>query len=272
MSDCIGLKFIINGKEYPVSDYKDDYFLSGNVVYEVLRAEDGVPLFVEDYLDRLQKTVQLAGIKVTADKNEILQDIKKLIKINGNMQGPIKLMLSEEILLIHYMRPYLPDPLEYKTGVKTILLYEERINPNAKIWNSSFREKVISALQQNQAYEVILVNQKGEITEGGRSNVFFVSHDQLYTAPGLAVLPGITRLKVLEICTMNSIRVNETNISVKDIQRFDSAFLTGTSRKIVPVKKINNFVFSSDNPLVVRIARKFEEMVRDYVHPHLAKQ
>ncbi len=231
MSDCIGLKFIINGKEYPVSEFKDDFFKSGKVVYEVLRAEEGIPLFIDDYLKRLQKTVQLSGIKAKADKNEILQDIKKLIKINGNRQGPIKLMLSEDNLLLHYMRPYLPEPHEYQTGVKTTLLHEERVNPNAKIWNSSFREKVISALQRNQAYEVILVNQKGEITEGGRSNVFFVKNDKIYTAPVSAVLPGITRMKVLEICRRNSIEVNETIISVMDIHRFDSAFLNRNIKK-----------------------------------------
>jgi branched-chain amino acid aminotransferase len=272
MSDCIGLRFIINGNEYPVSEYKDDFFKSGKVVYEVLRAEEGIPLFVDDYINRLQKTVQLAGIKVKADKSELLQDIKRLIKINDDRQGPIKLMMSEENLLLHYMRPYLPEPHEYQTGVKTTLLHEERANPNAKIWNTSFREKVISALHRNQAYEVILVNQKGEITEGGRSNVFFVKGNELYTAPSKSVLPGITRMKVLEICLKNSIKVYEKIIGVKDIQGFDAAFLTGTSRKVVPVKKTDNIEFSSDHPLVMKISRKFEEMVTDYIHCYLTEQ
>ena len=46
-----------------------------------------------------------------------------------------------------------------------------------------------------------------EITEGSRSNIFFLKDETLVTAPDNAVLNGITRKHILEICRENSIRL-----------------------------------------------------------------
>lgn len=268
MSDCSGNLFLMNNIEYPVSEFDDAFVQTGNVVYEVVRVEEGIPLFIEDYLDRLQNTIHLSLFAISFDRNQIYKNVSRLISINHLLQGPVKLLLSEHKAVIHFMKPYLPEPQEYLTGVKTILVHEERNNPNAKIWNPPFREKILVALQQNSAYEAILVDRSGNITEGGRSNVFFVKGDCLYTAPASVVLPGITRMKVLEVCALENIKVIEKHISYLDLQSYDAAFLTGTSRKVVPIRLIGEIQLSAENKLVRKIANKFEELVASYIRKH----
>jgi len=265
MSECVGLKYILNTRELPVSEFNDDTLQSGKVVYEVIRVEEGVPLYVEDYLERLEKTIHLSGINVDLSRNHILESILRLIRINDHKSGPVKLMLSSDDFLLHYMKPYLPDTDGYISGVKTIFMHEERINPNAKVWNAVFREKIIAALKQSGAYEAILVSKNQEITEGSRSNVFFVKGDELFTAPASTVLPGITRMKVLKACSLVGIKVNEVPLPFGEIRNFESAFLTGTSRKVLPICQIDDLIFHADNELVKTISAKFEEITAGYI-------
>jgi branched-chain amino acid aminotransferase len=266
MHDCIGSKYLINGMAFPVSEFDASVMESDKQVYEVLRVEEGIPLFIENYLNRLQKTIKLSGLRIDVDLNEITEQINKLISLNDFRQGPVKLMISPDHTIIYLMKPYLPQPSEYFSGVKAIFVHVERTNPNAKIWNPNFRNKVIQALDENAAYEAILINQNGEITEGSRSNVFFTSGNEIYTAPAISVLPGITRMKVLEICAAEGIKVNEGNIHLSEIENFDSVFITGTSRKVLPVRQIDEKFFKVENELVSKISACFEAYTAAYIH------
>jgi branched-chain amino acid aminotransferase len=265
MSDCVGSKYLINNNEFPIADFDESLLQSGQMVYEVIRVEEGIPLFIEDYLSRLETTITLSGLKIIFDPVNLQKLIQRLIDINDFRQGPVKLMISVDKTVVYLMKPYLPEPLEYLSGVKTVFIHIERTNPNAKVWNPPFRETIINALKQHSAYEAILVNRAGEITEGSRSNVFFVKGDELYTAPSAAVLPGITRMKVLEVCNSENIMVNEVNLPLSEIGNYDSVFITGTSRKVLPVRQIDDQIFSVDNELVRKISIKFEELTSEYI-------
>jgi len=163
------------------------------------------------------------------------------------------------------MEPHLPKEEEYILGVKTVLLNEERVNPNAKIWNEDLREKSILLLEKTDTYETILVNEEGNITEASRSNIFFVKGNTIYTTPGSLVLPGITRKKVLEVCARLEIPIQYKNIRVQDLGIYDSCFLTGTARKIVPIRKIEEIEFDAKNLLVQKISTAFEDIVTEYI-------
>jgi branched-chain amino acid aminotransferase len=265
MNDCIGSSFIINGIEKSVSEFDEALLQSNNMVYEVIRVEDGIPLFIEDYFDRLEKTLILCGNKVIISRNEIQGLINRLLIINNCIQGPVKLMISPDVVMTYLLKPYKPKSHEYITGIKTILYHEERINPNAKVWNPGFRERIIETLIKHDAFEAILVNHKGEITEGSRSNIFFIKGKELFTAPMAHVLPGITRMKVMEACSIEKIHVNQQPVISAGIHEFDSAFLTGTSRKVLPIRQIDDIIFRVENDLMKKIAEKFEMIVSEYL-------
>ena len=82
---------------------------------------------------------------------------------------------------------------------KNDLYFGERENPNAKIINLSFREKVNKKIREKNAYEAILVDRKGYITEGSKSNIFMIKDNMLLTSPVKAVLPGVTRGEIIDI-------------------------------------------------------------------------
>lgn len=272
MSDCIGDKFIINATEQPVSELNDEWINTVASVYEVLRVEEGIPLFVEDHLNRLFNTFQLCKIDFDLNKKDVQNSILRLININHVKSSPVKLIFINDGKKKHFitclMKAHKPTPTEYTTGVKTIILHEERKNPNAKVWNNNFRYKTENILRQHSAFEAILVNRNGYITEGSRSNIFLIKGKTIYTTPAGLVLPGITRQKVLNICNSIGNPVIEKMIYYKELKDFKSMFLTGTTRKILPVRSVDKMVFTAENKLMQRISDEYELLVADYIKHH----
>jgi len=271
MSEIAGNIFLINGKEKPVNEWHD---LENNsaVIYDVIRIEEGIPIFLEDYLSRLENSFRLIKSNLQYDKEIIVKTIRKLIEINNFFSGPLKLIFScnnPETFIAHLMKPHLPYPEEYQNGVKTIFRHIERVNPNAKVWNQELREDTIQLLKENGAYEAILVNQQGCITEGSRSNIFFIKGDTVITTTEDMVLQGITRKKVLEVCDKAGIKVEIKNVRIDEVSDFEVSFLTGTSRKIVPIRSIDNITFSTDNNLLQKISSEFEKLVVSYINENM---
>jgi len=225
MSDCIGYKYILNGNEYPVSEFNEEIFSGQEIIYEVFRVEEGIPLFLKDHMERLEHTLNLSQVDIELEIKTVQDDIHNLIRINDHIRGPVKILISNRNLLVCLMKPYQPSPNEYISGVSTSLLQEERSNPEAKIWNHQFRNKTIKVLHERSVFELILVTRDGYITEGSRSNVFLIKGNDLFTAPVQTVLPGITRRKVLNVCHLEGIKVKEQLISAKELDQYDVMFL-----------------------------------------------
>ena len=112
-------------------------------------------------------------------------------------------------------------------------------------------------METHQVYEILLVDKEGYITEGSRSNVFFVQGQTLYTSPSAYVLPGTSRKRVFDICNEQGISLLEQRIALKEIGQFDAAFLTGTSPLILPLNCIDKTVYSTHNPLMRRLMEHY---------------
>jgi len=265
MHDCTGDYYLLNGEQKPVSEFDEEVLHSYDMIYEVMRVEKGVILFIEDYLARLEKTISMSNVSVRINPDGIRSMLSKLISLNSYADCPVKLMFSPATTIAYLMKPYKPEHEEYLIGVKTILLSMERTNPNVKYWNPDFRDSVSQALHKHLAYEALLVNRNGEITEGSRSNVFFIRDNVLFTTPDHLVLPGITRMKVMEVCRKYNLRVTAQKIAVSEIRRFEAAFLTGTSRKVLPVREIEGVVYKVGHEIVTGISAGFDSLVKEYI-------
>ena len=269
MTDWIGKYCIINGNLKPVEDIPGHPYISERSVYEVLRVENRVPLFIEDHFTRLQNSFSLCNKRFQMSLADFRKTVLKLFNKNQISEGAVKFIFpdgdNKQGFIAYFMTPHRPSAEEYKLGIKTIAIYEERNNPNAKIWNNQLREMATRLIKKNDAYEAILIDKDNYITEGSRSNIFFIKNDTVYTTPDDRILPGITRKKVLEICFDKGIKTKMTMIPYGRINEYDSVFLTGTSRKVVPVKSIDNHCFDTGNKLMRSIMSYFDELTAAYI-------
>jgi len=273
MPDCTQKFFLANGELFPIAGF-DHFFCPGpDYIYEVFRVIEGIPLFIEDHIERFFQTTSLAGAFVSVDRNVLLGDIKTIIKANGVNEGNIKIAITpgksgKENLLIYFTPHQYPAHEQFSRGVVVRLLEAERHNPNAKVMDTSLRAETDKIKQQEEVYEILLVDHEGFITEGSRSNVFFVKGSAIITPPLEMVLPGVTRKHIIALCLTNGIDLKEEKVHFSDVPAFDALFLSGTSRKVLPICQVDKTCYPVNNELMMRVSALFNAHVAGYISSH----
>jgi branched-chain amino acid aminotransferase len=245
-------------------------------LYEVFRVEEGVALFLEDHLERLFRGASKARIPMEMDFFEMMEYVKSFLLSSSQMEGNVRLSFyfdsASRQITSHELRfvPHqYPTNNMYENGVMCGLIEAERDIPEAKIAQGDYRVRCNEQIQKNNIFEVFMTDRHGEITEGSRSNIFFIHRDQLITAPHQRVLPGVVRKKTLALAEKNNIPVIYRCINRKqELKEMDSAFLTGTSPRILPVKQIENIKLQPNHPLTKMLMSEFQKMVRSYIKAH----
>jgi branched-chain amino acid aminotransferase len=240
-------------------------------IYEVIRIINGIPLFLEAHLKRLRKSAELLGTKIAKRDEEIAAEIFTLAQLNRCSNINVKLLCrglheKKQDFLVYFIESFYPDWKTYQNGIYAILYYSERENPNAKVVNVDWKKRIGTALKKTGAFEALLVNNDNYVTEGSRSNIFFVLGHKIYTAPSKDVLLGVTREMILNICSQYSVELVEDIIAVQDIKRMDGAFITGTSINVLPINKIDEYRMpSTSNPIIHNIGKEYEKLMWNYI-------
>jgi len=239
--------------------------------YEVIRIEEQTPLFWEDHLERLHRSI--AGQFEIPET--LYQDSLALIKANQVEQSNLRLVLTGQRTILHQIPSYYPTRAQMKQGVPTGILNWERENPNVKVINSDYKvavaERFAAGGPFGPLFELLLADQKGELTEGSRSNLFFIRGNEVYTAPDNRILKGITRTYVTSAIAAAGGQLVENMLTYQDIARgaADAAFLSGSPIDLLPISAIEDIQLdSAPNPLFVQINQAYQQIVRDYLDSH----
>jgi branched-chain amino acid aminotransferase len=261
--------FISNGTLKAVSSFIPSENEGG--IYEVLRVDQCVPLFLEDHLIRFYKSAEIEGKEILYSSIEIGSFLNLLIQKEGVDGGNILLSCKRKLKAFFIAHKY-PDADDYRLGVKCGLLHAERTNPNAKVFQTTVRERANQLIEENAFYEVLLIDNKSQITEGSRSNVFLIKGHKIFTPPAKQVLLGITRQKTIQCANELGFELQESEIKDHDLAGFDAAFITGTSPKILPVNQIEELCFNTENEVLRKLMARFDLLAKDYIREHVSKE
>jgi branched-chain amino acid aminotransferase len=141
--EAINKYYLNNGTIYPIKEFTDEDSKE-KIIYEVLRVVNGKPAFLKDHLERMKKSFKLINKEFPYDEDEIEKLIIEVIKKNDNALGNIKITcnVNNNNFKIYYIMHSYPSKEYYKKGVKVILYYGERENPNLKVVSTAFRAKI----------------------------------------------------------------------------------------------------------------------------------
>jgi branched-chain amino acid aminotransferase len=249
----------------------DRGFLYGDSVYEVLRTFSGKPFGLAPHLDRLERSAAALDMALPA-RAEIERAVHDTLAAAGEPDAYIRIMvtrgagdlgldpsLADRPRLIIIVRPvHLPDPKQYAEGVEVAVVGRSRtaapgqpgaLDPQVKSGNYLVSVLALAEARRLGAYEAILTDSVGRITEGGSSNFFLVRGTRICTPPVSAgLLEGITRGTVIAAARQSGLAVDELPLWPVDLQRADEAFLTSSVRGILPIVRVDGHALGDGKP------------------------
>lgn len=256
MLNILSDKNVLNNKIITKEETED--LVNKAVIYEVIRVIDGKPVFMKEHFSRMRESLRLSKIMGSINYEDFKRSVELLIKENSykNLNIRVSYFYDEKpFTLFYFIESYYPSEEEFNEGVVTVTVKLERANPNVKSYQKELKDNVAEIMNENNAFEAILINQDDTVCEGSKSNVFFVKGQKLITSPDSKVLLGVTRSRVISVCEENLIEIEKRIIKFDEIESFDGAFLTGTSNDVLPIRTIDNLKFnSSENDLVKRVS------------------
>jgi len=276
MIECLGDLYFCNNRRSESYRFDNSFIDGPDYVYEVFRVVGTIPLFLEDHFERLQQTCIIAEYPFNIDFHHFQKLVKELVSLNHLTEGNIKVVIrkmpdAQFEFLVYINGHQYPSPEQFEIGVDVALFRGTRYNPNAKIMDVQLRAANNRVKTSKGVYETLLVDENGCITEGSRSNVFFVRNNMLLTPPVEDVLPGVTRKNIIKACKDAGIEVIEERVPARSVVIMEGVFISGTSRKVLPVKSIDGLDFDPAHPLIVKVKLLFNDRVQNYLQERKTK-
>lgn len=223
--------------------------LRGYGVFDFFRAIEGQPIFMDDHLDRFERSASFLGLHIPVSRQHIKDNILELIHINHHTLLGIRLVCTGGYgedgytpaitpNLIMLAKPFIFHPIY--NGLKLMTENHQRDMPNVKTTNYIRPISLIPLMKKINADDV-LYHQNGHISESSRSNICIIK-DGILITPSQGILEGITRKKIISFA-QEILPVEIRMVTLGETMKADEVFLCGSTKRIAPVTSIDNQTF-----------------------------
>lgn len=237
-------------------DIEDRGYQFGDGIYEAMRVYNGEPFMLEEHYARLERSANKIRLNLPFDKIGLKANLYQLIAANQLTDGGIYLQVTRGMIgpRDHSIPKSGGDqavltgntfvfhrPVEKQQSGLTGSVVPDQRWLHCDIKSLSLLGNVLSldAAEQN-GYEDALLVRDGYFTEASASNLWFVFGDTYYTHPdGNLVLPGITKLHLLDLMRANGLKVKEEAVPASKLAEADEIFVSNSIWEVVPIISVD---------------------------------
>jgi branched-chain amino acid aminotransferase len=272
----MGVRVNVNGRvfdqEHAVISVFDHGFLYGEGVYETLRTYDGQPFLFERHMRRLRASAAMLSLGVPPVNEEIAKRFRDTMEAAGlgarGHEAYLRILVTRGVGELTYdpaacsdptivviAKPHVDPPAEaFERGVRVVLVgvvrnHPESVNPIIKSNNLLNNALAMQEAFRRGAFEGVMRNFRGELAECTTANLFVVKNGAALTPPiDAGLLAGITREFLFEVGVEVGVPVREHVLRDEDLFGADEAFLTSTTRELVPIVRVDDRVIGDGVP------------------------
>jgi branched-chain amino acid aminotransferase len=240
----------------PVMDHG---FLFGDSVYETLRAYERRFFRWDAHVRRLHASAGALELAVPVEADELKARAERAMAAADVGNAAVRIVVTRgvgpmdidpsgcdrpNVLVFARPRPRFA-PGAYETGMALQVVARRRnprksLDPNVKSGN--YLNSVLALVEARRAgaYESVMLNVEGHVTEGSTSNVFAVRDGVVLTSPvDSGLLGGITRMTLLQLCGQEGIPAEERPLLPEELATADELFITSTLKQVMPVTRLD---------------------------------
>jgi branched-chain amino acid aminotransferase len=252
--------------------------LSGWGVFSTLRVMRGVAFALERHWARLCRDAELIHVELPVDLDGVRAGFAELVRHNnaqeavaricafrskgGRWEGPGSGASSDWVMLTDDLSPW---PEAASLGVRANARFAASPFVGAKTLSWCANLTMYEDARRAGFDEVILLNERGEVTECTSANIFAVHDGVTYTPPlSAGLLPGVTR-EVMLAELRSSANVREKALSVDDLLQAEEVFITSSTRELLPVARIGETPLQATAAGAWPTMEKLRRELRDYM-------
>ena len=226
----------------------------GYGVFDFLRVKGKQPLFLAQHIDRLYRSLTHMRLQLPQSKEELTAIIQSLIDQNQLAHSGIRITVTGgaspdgytpvEPHLIIVQQP-IPEPPErmLTSPYKLITHHYRRQLPEVKTTDYLMAIWLQPRIKELDAQDV-LYHFNGSVSECPRSNFFIITQENILVTPNEGMLKGVTRGNILSVAKQ-IMPVEERTVTLEDICTAKEAFISSSTKRIIPVSAVDEFRFSS---------------------------
>lgn len=251
-------------------------------IYEVIGIINGVFADERGHLDRLERSLSELQISMPVRRETLRFLMRELLRKNRLRNASLYIQITRGVSkrdfkfpsssvvpsLVMICRPFKFDVNPaLQDGIQAITVPDQRwerrdIKTVALLPQALAKQKAIEA----GAYEALMVDGNGFITEGSSSNFWILKGKTLKTrASNYNILKGVTRTAIAKIAKEYGLEIIEDSITPEEAYQADEAFCTSATSLIVPVVSIDDHPIGSGKPgaIVQKIYTAYREYAKD---------
>ncbi len=256
--------------------------LNGWGVFSTLRVKDGVLFAWERHYARMVRDAELLHVPFPA-ADYLETRLRKLIEANHAQDSTLRVAvvrntgglfdapnLERDFDLIAFTKPLANWGESVRLGLVPHGRHAANVFRGTKMLSWCFNLTWSESARQSHLDEVVLLNERGEVSELTSANLFIVRGNQILT-PSLesGCLPGITRAIVLEDLTIPGYQTGEATLFPQDLEAADEVFVTSSTRDTLPVATIEGLQLRLDPaghwPGRLAVKQQFDKYLDSYV-------
>jgi len=243
----------------------------GYGIFDFFKTINGRPIFLDDHLDRFYHSANQMRLTVKQNREELKTLLFELMNRNKLPDSGVRITLTggyspDGYELVSPNMIITQQPLKINTeinrqGIKLITYPHQRQMPQVKtidylmaIW--------LQPLIKERGADDMLYHDTGLLRECPRSNFFLVTHSNKILTSDTQVLPGVIRKKLLSI-NGQDFTVQEAPITLEDLKNCKEAFITSSTKNILPVTEIDGQVVGDGQAgeITVQLYHKLQELI-----------
>lgn len=225
----------------------------GYGIFDFLRVAKDKPLFIDDHLDRFFNSATIMRLNIPQTRADIKNIVAELIEKNNMPYSGIRMIIAggdapdgytiEQPHLMIIQAPLAEPTLTLPTASIQLASYNyQRQIPEVKTTDYLMAVWLQPWMKQ-QGADDILYHHDGLVRECPRSNFFILTKEKVLVTPSTNMLKGITRKNIIRVCAENGIPLEQRDLKLDEIKDAQEAFITSSTKRIVPVHQIDDIVF-----------------------------
>jgi branched-chain amino acid aminotransferase len=252
--------------------------LSGWGVFSTLRVYDGVPFAWERHWQRMKRDAERMRIPFPAEARWLEERLLRLLDANRAVNATLRVYVvrdrggiwegpgqAREFDVIAFTADVNPWP-----GAVKLALQPHGRHAASEFAGTKYLSWGENLMRYERAHEqgfdeVILLNERGEVSECTSANVFAVQGDSVWTPPQSdGCLAGVTRSVLLEEVRVPGLTIGEKTLLPRDLETADEVFITSTTRELLPVASVESLRINPAHATRDRLQKAFSERVEAY--------